>query len=258
MNKSCRQVFYVSDRTGITVETLGHSLLSQFADLEFEGTTLPYVDSEKKLTDVIHKVNKAAAETGMRPLVFSTLVNRDHHRLLAASEGMCLDFFETLLPSLEQELGASPQRVVGRTHGVNDPVDYDARMDTVNYALGTDDGVGAQAYDAADVIVVGVSRSGKTPTCLYMALQFGIRAANYPLTEEDLEDLRLPASLTAHRERLFGLMIDPLRLQQIRSKRRPDSRYASPQQCQYEVRQLKTLLQRERIPFVDSTSMSVE
>jgi regulator of PEP synthase PpsR (kinase-PPPase family) len=253
-----RAVFYISDRTGITVETLGRSLLSQFDSLAYTDTIVPFVDSDEKLHACIRRVEVAAVETGQRPLLFVTLVNQAHQARLAACDALVVDFFLSFLGGLERELGLVPGQRIGHTHGVRDPSQYDARMDTVNYALRTDDGSGAQQYAAADLIIVGVSRCGKTPTCLYLALQFGIRAANYPITEEDLERQGLPAALVPHRSRLFGLLIDAERLHRIRSQRLPDSRYASLAQCRYELRQLQALFQREGIPWLDSTSMSVE
>jgi regulator of PEP synthase PpsR (kinase-PPPase family) len=253
-----RPVFYISDRTGITVETLGRSLLSQFESLAYTDTIVPFVDSDEKLEACIARIEAAARDSGQRPLLFVTLVNREHQARLAACDALVVDFFQTFVGVLEEELGQPSVKRMGHTHGVRDPGQYEARMDTVNFALRTDDGSGAQQYEAADLIIVGVSRSGKTPTCLYLALQFGIRAANFPITEEDLEHRRLPAALQPHRERLFGLMIDPERLHRIRSQRLPDSRYASLAQCRYELRQLQALFQREGIPWLDSTSMSVE
>lgn len=253
-----RAVFYISDRTGITVETLGRSLLSQFESLAYTDTIVPFVDDDEKLEACIRRIQDAASATGQRPLLFVTLVNREHQDRLAACDALVVDFFRSFLGVLEKELGQLSAQRMGRTHGVRDPGQYEARMDTVNYALRTDDGSGAQQYEAADLIIVGVSRSGKTPTCLYLALQFGIRAANFPITEEDLEHHRLPVALLPHRKRLFGLMIDPERLHRIRSQRLPDSRYAALAQCRYELRQLQALFQREGIPWLDSTSMSVE
>ena len=253
-----RPVFYISDRTGITVETLGRSLLSQFESLSYSEAIVPFVDDDEKLQACIQRIEAAADATGQRPLVFVTLVNRAHQARLVSCNALVVDFFQSHLGILERELGLVSGQRVGHTHGVRDPGQYEARMDTVNYALRTDDGSGAQQYASADLIIVGVSRSGKTPTCLYLALQFGVRAANYPLTEEDLEQPRLPAALRPHHARLFGLMIDAGRLHRIRSQRLPDSRYASLAQCQYELRQLQALFQREAIPWLDSTSMSVE
>lgn len=253
-----RSVFFVSDRTGITVETLGRALLTQFEGVAFEQIALPFIDTEDKARAAAARIDAVAAEEGAAPLVFSTQVRPELRSILATGRGVYLDFFEAFLAPLEATLERPSTHSIGRSHGQQDPVRYDTRIDAVNFALGSDDGVGTQNYAGADVIVIGVSRSGKTPTCLYLAMQYGVRAANYPFTEDDLEALRLPEILRAHRERLVGLTIGPERLRQIRQERRPDSTYSSLRQCQYEVRQLEALLRREQIPTLDSTHMSIE
>lgn len=252
-----RTVFFVSDRTGITVETLGRALLTQFGGIDFEQIALPFIDTEAKAQTAVERIDAVAA-AGPAPLVFSTQVRPELRAILAAGNGVYLDFFEAFLAPLETALQRPSTHSVGLSHGQQDPVRYDTRMDAVNFALGSDDGIGTQNYAGADVIVIGVSRSGKTPTCLYLAMQYGVRAANYPFTEDDLETLRLPDILRAHRGRLVGLTISPERLRQIRQERRPDSTYSSLRQCQYEVRQLDALLRREQIPMLDSTHMSIE
>jgi len=252
-----RSVFFVSDRTGISVETLGRGLLSQFEGIEFTIIAVPFVDTEEKTRATVAQIDAAATE-GARPLVFSTQVRPQLRAILRASRGLYLDVFETFIGALETELQQSSSQSVGRAHGLQDAGRYDARIDAVNFTLGADDGIGVQHYAAADVIVIGVSRSGKTPTCLYLALQYGVRAANYPFTEEDLETLQLPEPLRPHRDRLIGLTIAPERLQQIRQERRPNSPYATLRQCHYEVRQLEALLRHERIRSLDSTHMSIE
>ncbi|MFP5506264.1 MAG: pyruvate, water dikinase regulatory protein [Gammaproteobacteria bacterium] len=253
-----RTVFFVSDRTGITVETLGRALLTQFEGVEFRQIALPFIDTEAKARAAVERIDASAAEEGAAPLVFSTQVRPELRSIVAAGRGVYLDFFEAFLAPLEDALERPSTHSIGRSHGQQDTLRYDTRIDAVNFALGSDDGVGTQNYAGADVIVIGVSRSGKTPTCLYLAMQYGVRAANYPFTEDDLETLRLPEILRAHRERLVGLTIGPERLRQIRQERRPDSTYSSLRQCQYEVRQLEALLRREQIPMLDSTHMSIE
>lgn len=258
MNQAMRRtVFFISDRTGISVETLGRGLLSQFENVEFTQVALPFIDTEDKARAAVAQID-AVAGTGERPLIFSTQVRPELRDILMTSRGLYLDFFEAFLGPLEAELKQVSSHSIGRSHGLHDPRRYDSRIDAINFALASDDGLGTQNYADADVIVVGVSRSGKTPTCLYLAMQYGVRAANYPITEEDLEHGRLPASLAAHRDRLVGLTIAPERLRQIRQERRPDSPYASLAQCQYEVRQLIALLRRECIRTLDSTHMSIE
>jgi regulator of PEP synthase PpsR (kinase-PPPase family) len=252
-----RTVFFVSDQTGVTAETMGHSLLTQFEGLEFRPVTLPFVSSVDKAHEVVRKINHAAAEEGLRPIIFSTLVQDELRDIVMGSDALFLDFFAAFVGPLERELDTRSTHRAGRAHGMADLAAYTTRINATNFSLANDDGAGG-SYAHADVIVIGVSRSGKTPTCLYMALQYGIFAANYPLTDEDLEAGELPARLRAHRDKLYALTIKPERLQQIRNERRPESRYASRQQVQYELRAAEALFQRYAIPSLDTTECSIE
>ncbi len=253
-----RSVFFVSDRTGITAEALGHSLLTQFEDVEFEQVALPFIDTVDKAREAVARINRAAAEDGQRPLLFSTLLNDEIREIFQNSEGLLLDFFDAFVNPLEDELGMASSHAVGRSHGIRTYSTYKERIDAVNFALNNDDGMRTSNYGHAEIILVGVSRSGKTPTCLYLALRYGILAANYPLTEEDLESGRLPRVLGTHRERLFGLTIDPERLHHLRRERRPEGRYATLTQCRHEVGAVEAMFRREGIPYVDTSTTSVE
>jgi len=253
-----RFVFMISDGTGITAESLGNSLVSQFEQIEFEKQTIPYVDTAEKAEAVIVKLDTCYQETGVRPLVFMTLINSDISAQIKKSQASIFDLFSTFLDPLEQELNTKSSYTVGRTHGVANVKSYDQRIEAVNYALAHDDGIKIREYDKADIILVGVSRCGKTPSCLYMALQFGILAANYPFAEDELADFRLPDLLRPYKSRLFGLTIDPQRLQHIRTERRPNSQYASAEQCRIEVAEVEEMYQRENIPYLNSTRYSIE
>lgn len=252
-----RTVFYVSDGTGITAETLGHSLLTQFEGLEARQTRVPFVDSAERAWEAVEMINKAAAEDGQPAIVFNTVVNSALCDILGNSNALFLDVFGTFLAPLELELKRERQPRVGQAHGMVNADRYEERIEAMNYALQNDDGAGG-AYDEADVILVGVSRSGKTPTSLYMALHHGVNAANYPLMDEDLQNHRLPPSLKRNKARLFGLTIDPERLQKIRQARRPGSRYARLQQCRREIADAEELFDREGVPYLNSTQMSIE
>ena len=252
-----RTVFFVSDQTGVTAETMGHSLLTQFEGQDFRAVTLPFVSSIDKAEEARRRIDAAATEDGLRPIVFGTIVQDEVRAVLERSNGVFLDFFGAFVGTLERELATTSSHRAGRAHGMADSTAYARRIDATNYALANDDG-SSRDYSAADVILVGVSRSGKTPTCLYMAMQYGIYAANYPLTDEDLESARLPPALQAHKARLFGLTIAPSRLQQIRAERRPGSRYASAPQVQFELRAAETMFQRNGMPFLDTTQCSIE
>jgi [pyruvate, water dikinase]-phosphate phosphotransferase / [pyruvate, water dikinase] kinase len=252
-----RTVFFVSDQTGVTAETMGHSLLTQFEGLEFRAVTLPFVSNVDKALEVVRKIDAAAAVEGVRPIVFSTLVQDELREVVMRANGLFLDFFAAFVGPLERELDTRSTHRAGRAHGMADLAAYATRIDATNFSLAHDDGAGVD-YARADVVLIGVSRSGKTPTCLYMALQYGVFAANYPLTDEDLEGVELPARLNAVRPRLYGLTIRPERLRQIRNERRPASRYASAQQVQFEVRAAEALFQRFGIPHIDTTECSIE
>ncbi len=255
---SGRTVFFVSDGTGVTAETMGHSLLTQFEGVTFQTVTVPFVSDLERATVVRAHIDATGVTDGMTPIVFSTLIKEDVRSELRLAKAVFLDFFDAFLGPLESALGVVSSHAEGRAHGVTDTASYSARINATNFAMANDDGSRTRDYDQADIILVGVSRSGKTPTCLYVALQYGIYAANYPLTEDDLEADRLPQALLPYQHKLFGLTIQPDRLSQIRNERRPDSRYASAQQVAYEVRQAEALLSRLGIPCFDTTHCSIE
>ena len=258
MTNNRRSAFFVSDRTGITAEMLGHSLLTQFDDLILKETTLPFIDSLGKAQDAVQKINAAAALDGTRPIIISTLANTEIAAEVGKANALFLDCFQIFVVPLEKELGARASHEIGRTHNVNDMVNYYKRMESVNYSLSHDDGVATRDLSDADIVLVGVSRCGKTPTCLYLSMQFGIRAANYPLIPEDFASHQLPVPLRPLREKLYGLSISPTRLQSIRSERRPNSSYSSLDNCEREVRNAEALMRRENIPFLDATRKSIE
>ena len=253
-----RTAFFVSDGTGITAEALGHSLLSQFESIEFEQITLPYIDTVEKAGEALIKIKQKYDESGTRPIIIDTIVNQEIRQIFSSCDGFMIDVFSTFLRPLEKELATDSTYTVGRAHSITDQTQYKTRINAVHFALDNDDGARTNQYEKADIILIGVSRSGKTPTCLYLALQFGICAANYPITEDDLDDLVLPKSLRPFKDKLFGLTIDAERLAAIRQERKPESRYASMQQCQQEVRGIKALYNREGIPFLDTSELSIE
>ena len=253
-----RTVFFISDQTGVTAETLGHSLLTQFAGLDFRQVTVPFVDSKQRAEELKVKINKAAKADQCRPIVFSSLVHDELREVLQTSDGLYLDIFDAFVGTLEKELATAASHAAGRAHGMSDTDTYMKRIEATNYALANDDGGMTRNYEQADVILLGVSRSGKTPTCLYLALQYGVYAANFPLTDDEFESGTLPDKLIQNRNKLFGLTINPRRLQQIRKERRAAGRYASAQQVNFELRAAAALFRRYKIPFVDTTEFSIE
>lgn len=254
-----RSVFFVSDGTGITAETFGNSILAQFP-LRARHIRRPFVDSVEKAAAVVHEINAIAQAEGQRPIVFITLID-DKVRGVLTSEscsGMVLDMFRTFVEPLEQELGVKSNHRVGRFSEVAKSHEYHERIEAINFSLAHDDGQSARDLESAEVILVGVSRCGKTPTSLYLAMQHGIKAANYPLIPEDFERGELPKSLAPHRRKCFGLTIDPERLAQIRHERRPGGRYAALANCRMEVREAEAMMRREGIAWLSSTHKSIE
>jgi regulator of PEP synthase PpsR (kinase-PPPase family) len=253
-----RTVFFVSDQTGVTAETLGNSLLTQFEGHEFDQVTLPFLDTVDKVDQAVQKINDRAAEQEEGPIIFSTLVEDHLRNRFKPERGMLIDLFNTFLPALELELHAKSSHKTGRAHGLTDSAHYNRRIDATNFALSNDDGSRTLDYDRADLILIGVSRSGKTPTCLYLALTYGVYAANYPLSDDEFESGKLPAFLLPYQSKLYGLTIEPKRLQQIRFERRPTGNYASTQQVRFEVRAAEAMFARYNIPYIDTTRSSIE
>jgi len=251
-------IFFLSCSTGITAETLGHSLMTQFDTITYQQVTVPFIDTYAKAEATQADINRIAQTSGCPPVVFSTLVDPQIRNLLAAADCVFFDFFDTFIEPLERELEVESSHTVGRSHGMIDYDTYSARINAINFALASDDGIRSDQLEQAEVVLIGVSRSGKTPACLYLALQYGVRAANCPLSEGDLESAALPAQLHPYRDKLFGLTIDPLRLHQIRSERRPGSDYAALDRCRYEVDRAQLLLGNEKLPVLDASTMSIE
>jgi regulator of PEP synthase PpsR (kinase-PPPase family) len=253
-----RPVFFVSDHTGITAEIIGKSLLSQFPGETFTCSSLPFVDDEEKARLATARIREAERISGLRPLVFSTLTDAGIRALLEGCGALVMDVYGQFAGMLSAELGRQPVALRGRLHGMDDTGVYHARIDALNFTLAADDGLNVDKYARADLILVGVSRCGKTPTSLYMAMQYGLHVANYPLTEEDFERPGLPTALVPHRAKLRGLTLSAERLAQIRSERKPGSRYASLETCRKELKAAERLMRAEGIPSIDATHRSIE
>ena len=253
-----RDIFFVSDGTGITAETLGHAVLTQFEGLDLQQHRISFVDNPDKALDALARINESFHRQGLKPIVFSTLVNPSMNAILHSANALILDLFDSFVVPLEKELGTKSSHTVGRSHNIVDSENYKNRIEAINYALAHDDGQSAAELQRADVILIGVSRSGKTPTSLYLAMQYGIKAANYPLIPEDFERGALPQALAPFRKKLFGLSIAPERLAEVRFERRPNSRYASLDNCRFEVEEAERLMRLGSIRWLSTTTKSIE
>jgi len=253
-----RTAFFVSDGTGITAETFGHSILSQFEGLRLRQVRLPFIDELTKAEDAVERINQQGIVDGNRPIVFSTLVNPRINSIVRTANAMFMDLIAAFVEPLEAEFGIKSTHTIGRFHSVAESDTYKKRIEAIHFAMSHDDGQMHKELDQSDVILVGVSRSGKTPTSLYLAVQHGVKAANYPLIPDDFDRGKLPAELYRYKSKLFGLTITPERLAEVRNERRPGSRYASLETCRTEVNQAEAMMRRENIPWLSSTTKSIE
>jgi regulator of PEP synthase PpsR (kinase-PPPase family) len=257
MSTETRIVFIVSDGTGITAENFSQSILAQF-EATFKHIRVPFVDCVDKAHDAVKSINQAAGNYGGQPIVFTTLVNSELNAIVAKANGLILDMFQTFVAPLEAALGMKSTHAMNRLHHNADTEAYKNRIEAINYSLAHDDGQSNQNLAEADVILVGISRVGKTPTSLYLAMQYGLKAANYPLIPEDFERGQLPKDLIPYRQKIFGLMIDAERLSEIRNERRPGSNYAKLENCRYEINEATAMMKKQSIPWVLTTSKSIE
>jgi regulator of PEP synthase PpsR (kinase-PPPase family) len=253
-----RTVFFISDGTGITAETFGNAVLAQF-EMTPRHVRLPFTDTVDKAHQAVRRINHTGEIEGKRPIVFTTLANMDVLEVIQTEcKGMLLDMFGTFVQPLEIELEMKSNHRIGRFSDASKSKEYNERIQAIDFSLAHDDGQSNRDLAHADVILVGVSRSGKTPTSLYLAMQHGLKAANYPLIPEDFERRQLPPALLPHRKKVFGLTIQPERLAEIRNERRPNSRYASLENCRHEIHEAEAMMRRAGIRWLSTTTKSIE
>lgn len=257
--KKKKTVFFISDGTGITAETFAHSVLVQFEEnYNFTQIREPYVSTEEKARLVSQKINEKANEEGEPPLAFSTLIHTNIANHIKSSNCIYIDLLEPFVSLISNKLNVKPSIKENLLHSNVHDKNYQNRIEAINFTLEHDDGQFVYALEHAEIILVGVSRSAKTPTSLYLAMQYGIKVANYPLTPDDFKNCALPSVLLPHKKKLFGLSIDPYRLREIRNERMPDSEYANIVNCKKEVREAEFLMKMNNIPYLNITNKSIE
>ena len=253
-----RDVFYISDGTAITSETLGHAVLGQFS-LQIQQTTLPFVESTERAEQVKNLIDQSNKKYGIQPLVFYSIVVPEIKQIIDQANALFYDVLKVLVEPLERDLAIKAEPKLQRSRSINkDSSSYHDRIAAIEYTLAHDDGVSLNHLEQADIILLGVSRCGKTPTSLYLAMQFGLRAVNYPFIADDMSALKLPKAIEPYRFKTFGLTIDIERLVAIRNERLADSDYASSAQCLNELQQVEAMFRREAIPYLNTSSLSVE
>jgi len=251
-------VYFLSDQTGITAQTLGHTLLTQFEGVEFNFITLSFINTVDKAEHAVKVINQKAADAHQKPIIIASLVDKTLRDIIATADALFLELFNAFIEPIAKALNREPSPHMGKAHSIADTHSYDRRISAIHFTIDCDDGLSTQHYNQADLIIVGVSRCGKTPTSLYLALQHGLYVANYPFTPEDKELEKLPAILKPYKKKLFGLTIDPARLNEIREERRPHSHYAALKTCQQEIHGAEALFMREGIPFLNTSTKSIE
>ncbi len=258
LDKPVRHVYFLSNRTAITAETLGHSLLAQFPDTTFSSVTIPFVDSEAKALNIVQRIKTSYERSKVKPIVISTMADEKISEVINQSDALIVDPFASFLPDLEKTLHEHSIHESGQSHRISNQGLYESRIEAIDFSMLHDDGMTTKLYSQADIIVIGVSRSGKTPACLYLALQFGLKAANYPITEEDMDSEELPETIKQYKNKLFGLTTNPKRLAHIREERRANSRYASIDQCRFEIKAAEQMFEQFKVPFINTATMSIE
>ena len=256
--KQIQEVIFISDSTGITIDSLGQSLFTQFPGIDFKKTVFPFVSDQNEAERVIRYIQDISDNDKRSPLVFTSLADENIKTIFTSKGITVFDIFSTFIPAMEAHLNTSSSHAIGETHGVGSSTQYIQRIEALNFALSHDDGMKSNDLERADIILTGVSRSGKTPTCLYLAMHYNLKAANYPLADSDFEESSLPQAISSYQDRLFGLTISPQQLCKIREERKPNSKYASYEQCQYEISQAETIYNNIRLPYLNTTAISIE
>jgi len=250
-------VFFLAGGTGISAETLGNMMLQQFPSVAFARRKIPFITTTEQARGVVRELDAAMTES-VTPLVFSTVSDEQVRNELQQTRCAFIDLFGSHLDTVERVLHVNATHGAAALHGVGDTRRYDARMKAIEFAMEHDDGASLRNLEQADLILVAPSRCGKTPTSMYLALQHGLKVANYPLVEEDFDTGDLPRPVRNLGSKCFGLLSTAARLSQVRGERRPGSRYASLAQCSFELRRAEALYRAHRIPSINSASMSVE
>ena len=249
-------VHLVSDATGETLNSIAKAALAQFEGQYVEEHSYALIRSAKQLDRAMQNI------TTQKGLVFFTLVNPELRKELvarcAAADLPCLDVMEGPISMMRQYLGAAETHRPGAQHEVDQR--YLQRIEALNFTIQHDDGQALDSIDGAQVILVGASRTSKTPTCIYLAIR-GVRAANVPL----VPGIALPSALLATKTPLIvGLWASPDRLVQVRRNRLNtmgevrDTNYVDVDSVRNEVSATRRLFEQNDWPVIDISRRSVE
>jgi len=252
---SAKDVYYISDSTGILATNLGQALICQFPEVNFSGEKFPFIrtveDAKKTLAYILSRSG------GRRPLIFSTIINSDVRKIFDSPEVEFFDAFGHFLDRLETCLETPALREPGFARHL-DNVHMAKRVEAIYFCLEHDDGRKVDEFDEADIILLGVSRAGKTPISVYLSTQMGLKSANFPLTSEYLTRYRIPDGIMQNRAKAVGLTTSAQLLNSVREKRYPGSNYAKLSTCIEEIHQAQRIFQKNKIPIISTAGKSIE
>ena len=246
----------LSDSTGETLEMIAKAALAQFDDADVVRHFWPMVRSQQHLDRIM---NEIASNPG---LVLFTLVNAETRARL---EQRCLALGLPVVPALdavtdalEDQLGQVAKARPGRQHMMDDA--YFARVEAIQFTIAHDDGVAWEDWEAADIVLAGVSRSSKTPTAIYLANR-GYKVANIPIVVESPPP---PALFSLRRPLVVGLTTSPERLLQVRRNRllslnqNPETAYVDADKVSSEVQFARRIFADNGWPVIDVSRRSIE
>ena len=250
-----KDVYYVSGSTAILAEDMGKALLAQFHGIRFREEKIPFIhtpdDAKKALAHILRQSD------GTQPLLFCTIMDQATRDVFNCPQVQFFDIFLNTLEALEKALESKALREPGYSRHFTISK-MDKRVDAIHFSLEHDDGTRTAEYDEAEIILIGVSRSGKTPVSIYLATHMELKAANFPLTSDHLEHYELPKDIVRNRKRVVGLTSSPQYLHNIREKRYAGSSYASLANCTRELQQAKQLFMRHNIKILNVEGRSIE
>lgn len=252
---SSKDVYYVSGSTALLAEDVGKALLCQFQEISFNEEKIPFIKTRAAAEKAMKHILEQSG--GVRPLVFCTIMDAGIKKILDSPEVEFFDVFGNVLDRLENCLETKALRVPGYSRNIDD-ITLAKRVEAIHFSIEHDDGTRSREYDEAEVILLGVSRSGKTPVSVYLATHMGIKSANFPLTSEHLDSYELPPEIVRNRKKVVGLMTSPGLLHKIREQRYSGSTYAKLSTCATELNQAKEIYLRYGIQSLETDGKSIE
>ncbi|WP_028582415.1 pyruvate, water dikinase regulatory protein [Desulfogranum japonicum] len=250
-----KNVYYISGSTAILAEDMGRALLAQFSGFRFKEEKIPFIHTVAEAEEALNRILDQCKEE--KPLLFCTIMDQHTRDVFNHPDVLFFDIFLETLEKVETSLGVCALREPGYSRHFT-MSKMTKRVDAIHYSLEHDDGTKPKDYDIADLILVGVSRTGKTPVSIYLATHMELKAANFPLTADHLGKHELPKEIVKNKSRAIGLTASPRYLHEIREKRYHGSTYASLDTCTRELQQARQLYRRYDLKTLNVEGRSIE